>query len=289
MLPGFDARSVWERFRCSDLTLFMAVPTIYSKLISEWESAGSEQRAAWCGACSKLRLMVSGSAALPERVLERWREITGHVLLERYGMTEIGMALSNALHGKRIAGSVGTPLPGVGVRLVDEANHPVKPGVSGEVQVRGPGVFLEYWGMPEKTREAFHEGWFRTGDVAVVENGVYRILGRDSVDIIKSGGYKISALEVEEVLGEHPAIEECAVVGIPDEEWGERVAAALVLRPGARLGLEELREWARQRIGAYKVPTRCLVLESLPRNALGKVTKPQVVGRLQAADLDEGG
>jgi malonyl-CoA/methylmalonyl-CoA synthetase len=287
MLPRFDARAVWERFTRGDLTLFMAVPTIYSKLISAWEGASADERAAWSSAASRLRLMVSGSAALPARVLERWREITGHVLLERYGMTEIGMALSNPLRGKRVAGSVGSPLPGVEVRIVDEDGLPVAPGASGEVEVRGPGVFLEYWGKPAKTREAFRHGWFRTGDVAVIEDGVHRILGRGSIDIIKSGGYKISALEVEEVLRGHPAIEECAVVGLPDEEWGERVAAALVLRRGGRLGLEDLRVWARERIAPYKVPARCLVVESLPRNALGKVTRPEVVRWFEAAEVED--
>ena len=287
MLPGFDAREVWQRFSGGDLTLFMAVPTIYSKLISAWENATSEERAEWSDGCSRLRLMVSGSAALPVQVLEKWREITGHMLLERYGMTEIGMALSNPLRGTRVPGSVGAPLPGIEVRVVDEDGRPLEQGATGEIQVRGRGVFLEYWGEPAKTEQAFRDEWFRTGDVAVVENGVYRILGRDSVDIIKSGGYKISALEVEETLRQHPAIDDCAVVGVPDEEWGERVAGALVLRPGSLLTLEDLREWARARIGVYKVPTICFVLESLPRNALGKVTKPEVTRRIEAADLEE--
>ena len=133
--------------------------------------------------------MMSGSAALPRTTLERWREITGHTLLERYGMTELGMALSNPLHGERRPGFVGAPLPGVDVRLVD-----------GELEVRGPGVFLEYWRRPEETRDAFDDGWFRTGDVAVLEDGAYRLLGRSNVDIIKTGGYKVSALEIEEAL-----------------------------------------------------------------------------------------
>ena len=173
--------------------------------------------------------MVSGSAALPVNVLEQWRKISGHVLLERYGMTEIGMALSNPLHGERRPGFVGVPLPGMAVRLVDEQGQEVPSGTPGEIEVQGPSVFREYWRRPGVTEAAFRDGWFRTGDIAVVEQGYYRILGRSSVDIIKTGGYKVSALEIEEVLREHLAIREAAVVGLPDPEWGERVGAAVVL------------------------------------------------------------
>jgi malonyl-CoA/methylmalonyl-CoA synthetase len=227
-------------------------------------------------ACAKLRLMVSGSAALPVPVLEKWQAISGHVLLERYGMTEIGMGISNPLHGRRVPGHVGTPLPGIEVRLVDEEGREVPSGTPGEIQVKGPGIFHEYWRKPEATREAFRDGWFRTGDVAVLEDGSFRILGRSSVDIIKTGGYKVSALEIEEVLLGHPQIAECAVVGIEDPEWGERVSAAIVSRGGAELTLEALRNWARERLAVYKIPTRLLVVEALPRNAMGKVTKPDV-------------
>jgi malonyl-CoA/methylmalonyl-CoA synthetase len=255
----------------------MAVPTIYVKLIAAWEAASQERRAALSNAAEKLRLMVSGSAALPVSTLERWREITGHTLLERYGMTEIGMALSNPYRGQRVPGSVGRPLPGVEVRLTGEDGKDVPPGTPGEIEVRGPNVFLEYWRKPDATREAFRDGWFRTGDTAVVENGVYRILGRTNIDILKTGGHKVSALEIEEILREHDAIAECAVVGMPDPEWGERVAAAVVLSTGNSLELEELRTWCKQRLAVHKVPSRLLILETLPRNAMGKVTKPAIV------------
>jgi malonyl-CoA/methylmalonyl-CoA synthetase len=295
MLPRFDATAVWNRIggvlqaeelreeelreqeKRRDLTLFMAVPTIYNRLIAAWESAAPEQRVRLSEASRRLRLMVSGSAALPVSTLEKWREISGHTLLERYGMTEIGMALSNPLKGERVPGSVGRPFPEIDVRLVNESGVEVEPGTPGEIEVRGPTVFQEYWAKPEATREAFHDGWFRTGDTAVVENGVYRILGRTNIDIIKTGGNKVSALEIEEVLREHDAIAECAVVGVPDPDWGERVAAAVVLRPNASLNLDELRGWAKQRLGVYKIPSRLLTLHELPRNAMGKVTKPAVV------------
>ena len=281
MLPRFDANAVWERISGGSVTLFMAVPTIYVKLIAAWDAASPERRAALSQACGKLRLMVSGSAALPVSTLERWKEISGHTLLERYGMTEIGMALSNPLRGERVPGSVGTPLPSVEVQLVDEDGKPVAPGTPGEIEVRGPSVFAEYWGKPDATRDAFRDGWFRTGDTAVVENGVYRILGRTNLEILKTGGHKVSALEIEEALREHPAVAECAVVGVPDAEWGERVAAALVLKAGDAIDLPSLRAWAKEFLAAYKLPSRLLVLDALPRNAMGKVMKPAVAAMFQ--------
>ncbi len=183
MLPKFDADAVWSRIEEGDLTLFMAVPTIYHRLIAAWEQAPPERQRRMSEGCARMRLMVSGSAALPVSTLERWQQISGHTLLERYGMTEIGMALSNPLRGERRPGYVGVPLPGVEVRLVDEEGREVEPGTPGEIEVRGPNVFREYWRRPEATAEAFREGgWFRTGDVAVVEEGDskgYRIDAND--------------------------------------------------------------------------------------------------------------
>jgi malonyl-CoA/methylmalonyl-CoA synthetase len=275
MLAKFDAEVVWQQLAAGHLTLFMAVPTIYAKLIAAWEQATPAQQTQWTAGCRHLRLMVSGSAALPVQVLEKWQTLSGHFLLERYGMTEIGMALSNPLHGDRRPGSVGFSLPQVSVRLMDN-NVEVAPGTPGEIQVKGPSVFLEYWQNPEATTKAFDDGWFCTGDLAVVEGDRYRILGRISVDIIKTGGYKVSALEIEEVLRTHPAIQECAVVGVEDDEWGERVCAAIVLQPDQALSLTELRDWAKSHLAVYKVPTRMRAIGDLPRNAMGKVTKPAV-------------
>ncbi len=277
MLPRFEANLVWERIATGGLTLFMAVPTIYIKLIAAWEAASPQRRAVLSQACARLRLMVSGSAALPVSTLNRWQQISGHTLLERYGMTEIGMALSNPLEGERVPGTVGAPLPGVDVQLVDERGEAVASDTPGEIEVRGPSVFKEYWGKPEATQQSFRRGWFRTGDVAVLENGRYRILGRMNIDILKTGGHKVSALEVEEQLREHPAVAECAVVGVPDTEWGERIAAAVVLRQGEALDLECLRNWAKERLTSHKIPSRLLIIDALPRNAMGKVTKPAIV------------
>ena len=274
MLPCFEANAVWDRIAGGELTLFMAVPTVYTKLIAAWDAASPERREELSQACRRLRLMVSGSAALPVSTLARWKEISGHTLLERYGMTEIGMALSNPLRGERVPGSVGTPLPGVELRLVEEHGNPVGPGIPGGIEVRGPAVFTEYWARPDATRDAFRDGWFITGDTAVVENGIYRILGRTNIDMLKTGGHKVSALEIEEVVRRHPAIAECGVVGIPDTEWGERVAAAVVLKDGDVLDLQSLRTWARELLAPHKLPSRLLLVDALPRNAMGKVMKP---------------
>ena len=277
MLPGFEPAPAWERIRDDKLTVFMAVPTIYTRLIAFWEAAPDADKAALSAGCRRLRLMVSGSAALPVSVFEKWREISGHALLERYGMTEIGMALSNPLRGQRLPGHVGSPLPGVEVRLVDEGGQLVPDGTPGEIQIHGPTVFREYWGKPEATAATFTaDRWFRTGDIAVRQNTVYRILGRSSVDIIKTGGYKVSALEIEEELRNHPAIDQCAVVGVADPEWGERVAAAVVLKPGMSLALKPLRDWAKEFLAVYKIPSLLETVPELPRNAMGKVVKPEV-------------
>jgi malonyl-CoA/methylmalonyl-CoA synthetase len=282
MAPRFDADETWATILSGRLTVFMAVPTVYARLVKAWEAATPEKQAALTETCRKLRLMVCGSAALPVPTLERWKEISGHTLLERYGMTELGMALSNPLNGQRLPGFVGSPLPYVEVRLVDEFHQPVADGVPGQIQVKGPTVFREYWRRPEETEKAFVDGWFKTGDVAVRENGAFRILGRESVDIIKTGGYKVSALEIEDELRHHKAVDQCAVVGVPDPEWGERVAAAVVVKPGTSLDLDSLRAWSKERLAVYKVPSRLLILPELPRNAMGKVVKPELAQQFRS-------
>lgn len=260
MKDKFEPAEVWDRFVSGRVNVFMAVPTVYSKLIEFWESQISVERERLSREARKMRLMVSGSAALPQTVFESWHRVTGHKLLERYGMTEIGMALSNPLHGERKVRTVGKPLPGVDVILRD-----------GELLIRGPNLFREYWNKPDITADSFSpDGYFQTGDVAEVDpDGYYRILGRRSQDIIKNGGYKISALEIESVLLEHPDVREIAVVGVSDDKWGERVAAAIV---GPASG-EMLTAWLRDKLAVYKIPTLWRKMESLPRNAMGKVMK----------------
>jgi malonyl-CoA/methylmalonyl-CoA synthetase len=272
-LPEFSAHAVFESFQQGHVNVFMAVPTIYFKLIAYCESLPLEEQKHLTARMQQFRLMVSGSAALPVSVMEKWGRISGQRLLERYGMTEIGMALSNPYQGERKAGYVGFPLSEVEIRLVNEQYEDVT-DEPGEILVRGKNVFSEYWHKPEATRAAFINGWFKTGDIAVIENGYYRILGRNSTDIIKSGGYKLSALEIEEVLRTHPSIKDCAVVGIDDEEWGEVVAAALILTDPIQL--EELNLWLRERLPAYKVPRQYKIVSELPLNAMGKTVKSDV-------------
>ncbi len=276
MLPSFDAAAVVDRLTTGDLTLYMAVPTIYHRLIAHLDQTSDVDNARFREGVAEIRLMVSGSAALPIPVLERWRELSGHTLLERYGMTEIGMGLSNPYRGERIPGSVGTPLPGVEVRLVGDDESEVSGDEPGEIQVRGPTVFLEYWERPEDTDAAFTgDGWFRTGDTAIVEKGRYRILGRSSIDILKTGGEKVSALEIEDVLLGHESISEAAVVGIDDAEWGQRVVAVLVASDPVEA--DELKQWVKGRLAPHKVPKEFHFTDSLPRNPMGKTVKPEVV------------
>jgi len=280
----FDIPALGREIAAGTYSVFMAVPTVYVKFIQFFEAAADDEAAAICRCFGAMRLNVSGSAACPVPLFERWRELTGQDLLERYGMTEIGMALSNPYRGERRAGSVGKPLPGVDVRLTGEDGSVIADeDQPGEIHVRGPSVFLEYWDNPQATRESFIEGWFRTGDMAVLERGYYRIMGRTSIDIIKSGGYKISALEIEGVLLEHPEIAEVAVIGAEDAVWGEAVAAFVVSESGSKLDAEALRQWCRGRLSDYKIPKLVRFVDALPRNAMGKVTKPDLKAQLRPA------
>lgn len=274
-IPKFNAKVVFQKFLEGNINLFMAVPTIYSKLIEYWEGLEDSVQHRTFERLSQFRLMVSGSAALPVSTLKKWEHISGHILLERYGMTEIGMAISNPYDGTRKPGYIGQPLPGVSIRLVDENNEVVKQSESGEIQVQGATLFKNYWRKEKETKSSFSDdGWFKTGDIAVLEDNYYKILGRNSVDIIKSGGYKISALEIEEVMRTHEGITECAVVGIPHEVWGEVVSAAIVSNHS--LSDEAFTLWAKNKLAPYKIPKNILRVDQLPKNALGKVVKPRI-------------
>jgi malonyl-CoA/methylmalonyl-CoA synthetase len=289
MLPRFDAKRVWEEIAGGGITVWMAVPTMYQRLIEAFDAADAATQARWAAGAARLRLATSGSAALPVTLAARWSALAGAVPLERFGMTEIGVGTTNPLdpEGRR-PGSVGFPLPTVEARIVDEAGHDLDLG-PGELYVRGPSVFAGYWQRPDATAAAFAEGgWFKTGDVAVRSpEGHVRLLGRTSVDILKSGGYKLSALEIEEALRDNPAIAEVAVVGVPDEAWGDRVVAVVVAAPGraAECATEPLRAWAKERLAPYKIPREVRVVASLPRNALGKVVKPELLKAIAAGTL----
>jgi malonyl-CoA/methylmalonyl-CoA synthetase len=199
-------------------------------------------------------------------------------------MTEIGVGMSNLVDGERRPGSCGPPLPGMQIRIVAEDGSDARPGESGEIWIKGPTVFKGYDANLEATREAFVDGWFRSGDTAAWDDGYVKILGRTSIDILKSGGYKLSALEIEELVREHAGIADVAVVGLPDETWGEIAVAAVLLREGAALDEQQLRDWAKLRIASYKVPKRVVVLDDFPRNPVGKVLKPELK-RLLASKL----
>lgn len=275
LFARFDIPKITDQIIAGTYNVFMAVPTIYVKLIQYFDSIDDARVQQICAGFKAMRLNISGSAACPVKLFKQWQQFTGQVLLERYGMTEIGMGISNPYHGERRAGFVGQPLPGVQVQLFNEYDEPINDeAVPGEIRVKGDNVFQEYWDNDKATKESFKDGWFCTGDVAVVEDGYYRIMGRSSVDIIKSGGYKLSALEIEGVLLTHEAIAEVAVIGVSDDTWGEAVTAFIGLKKGAELSYEDLKAWCASKMSSYKIPKRIKIVDALPRNAMGKVTKP---------------
>jgi malonyl-CoA/methylmalonyl-CoA synthetase len=315
----FTVDSVWSRLAApflatsseqpkKPITFFTVVPTIYNRLLQSHKTLSPNMQTATKEALhpKNMRLNISGSAALPTPTKQAWADLSnGNVLLERYGMTEVGMALSCGLANEdRVDGSVGWPLPSVEARLVDlDTKTVIQPGEeldsngkerSGEIQLRGPTIFKEYWNNPTATAKEFTEdGYFKTGDVAVRRNvpsagqgasgdwaqgPMYFILGRLSADIIKVGGEKVSALEVEREMLSIPAISECAVVGLPSETWGQKVAAVVVLseegktagKDGKPFGAMDLRRGLKDKMAAFKIPQELKVVESIPRNAMGK-------------------
>ncbi|MFJ9367340.1 acyl-CoA synthetase [Nocardia sp. NPDC101769] len=250
-------------------TMYFGVPTVWSRITEDPDAARE---------LAKARILISGSAPLPVPVFERLAELTGHAPIERYGMSETMITLSTRPDGERRPGWVGTPVAGVETRLRDEAGDPVPhDGESvGGLQVRGPMLFDGYLNKPEVTAENFTaDGWFRTGDVAVIDaEGFHRIVGRESVDLIKSGGYRIGAGEIETALLGHPAVAETAVVGIPDDDLGQRIVAYVVLRAGAGAAIaDELIAHVAGELSAHKRPREVRVVDGLPRNAMGKVQK----------------
>ena len=257
---------------CSDAggTLFFAVPTVWSRVVAD-EAAAQALRPA--------RLLVSGSAALPVPVFDRLADLAGHRPIERYGASESLITISTRADGERRPGWVGLPLAGVQTRLLDDNGDPVPQDgeTVGKLQVRGPTLFDGYLNRPEATAEAFDaDGWYRTGDVAVVDSeGMYRIVGRESVDLIKSGGYRVGAGEIETSLLGHPGVQEAAVVGLPDEDLGQRIVAYVV--GSADLNTDELISYVAQELSVHKRPREVRIVDALPRNAMGKVLKKQLV------------
>jgi malonyl-CoA/methylmalonyl-CoA synthetase len=253
LLERFDHRRALDEFNEFRPTLFFGVPTIYVRLLDTPPDAAREIGA-------RMRLFVSGSAPLPANVFDRFRELFGHAILERYGMTETFMTLSNPYAGERRAGTVGFPLPGISARIED-----------GELLVRGPNVFAGYWRRPDATAAAFTDGWFRTGDLASrSDDGYYTLLGRKS-DLIISGGFNIYPREIEELLLEQRGVAEAAVVGVQDELRGE-VPVAFIVSDDS-FDETALERCCREQLASFKVPRRFVRVESIPRTALGKVQK----------------
>ena len=251
-------------------TLFFAVPTVWSRVVADQAAAQALRPA---------RLLVSGSAALPVPVFDRLAELTGHRPIERYGASESLITISTRADGERRPGWVGLPVAGVQTRLLDDNGDAVPQDgeTVGKLQVRGPTLFDGYLNRPEATAEAFDaDGWYRTGDVAVVDSeGMYRIVGRESVDLIKSGGYRVGAGEIETSLLGHPGVQEASVVGLPDEDLGQRIVAYVV--GSADLNTDELINYVAQELSVHKRPREVRIVDALPRNAMGKVLKKQLL------------
>jgi len=247
-------------------TIFMGVPTMYLRII---ERMGGEK-----GDFSHIRLLASGSAPLLPKDFERIKEVFGKEPVEREGMSETGMNFSNPLQGIKKPGSIGIPLPNVEVRIVNpDTLQDVKPGNVGEIWLKGPNVSPGYWRKPLETEASFVNGWFRTGDLGKRdEDGYYYITDRLK-HIIISGGENISPKEIESVINHYQKVLESCVVGIPDEKWGEKVVAAVVLKPGVTLTVQEIQNHCRQHLLAWKCPKEVFFLEELPRNKMGKVMK----------------
>ncbi|HEX7045158.1 MAG TPA: malonyl-CoA synthase [Burkholderiales bacterium] len=263
-LRKFDAKQVLQHLPRA--TVFMGVPTYYTRLLAEPDLNAE--------VCRNMRLFISGSAPLLKETFAEFRRRTGHTILERYGMSETNMNTSNPLNGERVAGTVGLPLPGVEVRVVDDDNRPVATGTIGNIQVRGPNVFKGYWRMPEKTREEFTaDGWFRTGDMGQFDaNGYLTIVGR-SKDLVITGGYNVYPKEIETLIDEMPEVVESAVIGVPHPDFGEAVTAVVVKRAGATLDEATVLTRLKGQIANYKVPKRVYFVDELPRNTMGKVQK----------------
>jgi malonyl-CoA/methylmalonyl-CoA synthetase len=264
LLERFDHRTAAAEFLNFRPTLFFGVPTIYVRLL-DFDSEVARRIG------EVARLFVSGSAPLPAEVLRDFEKLYGHTILERYGMSETLMNMSNPYAGERRAGTVGLPLPGVSARLLNAAGEPVGLGETGEIHLRGPNIFAGYWRREEATRAAFADGWFRTGDLATRSpDGYYTLSGRQS-DLIISGGFNIYPREIEEFLQEQPEISEAAVKGVEDRARGEVPVAFVVVQAGFEAAEMETR--CRASLASFKIPRRFVVVESLPRNALGKVQK----------------
>ena len=270
LMARFDPAKAIERIRRDRVTVLEAVPTMYSALLSVADQFPPE-------ATASLRICVSGGAALPVAVLNDFEKTFDAMILEGYGLSETSPAVTfNHPDAERRPGSIGTPIEGVQVRLVDAEGNEVATGAPGEIQIKGPNVMKGYWNLPDATNEAIKDGWFSTGDIAVVDaDGYYYVVDRKK-DLIIRGGYNIYPREVEEAMYEHPAVAAVAVIGIPHESLGEEVGAAVVLKAGASAELDELRQFVKGRVAAYKYPRRIWFVDALPTGPTGKLLRREV-------------
>jgi long-chain acyl-CoA synthetase len=271
LMARFDPVKAIERIGRDRITVLQAVPTMYSALLSVADQFPLPD------ATATLRTCVSGGAALPVAVLNDFEKTFDAMILEGYGLSETSPAVTfNHPDAQRRPGSIGTPIEGVQVRVVDEDGNPVPGGTPGEIQVKGRNVMKGYWNLPDATDEAIKDGWFSTGDIAIVDSdGYYYVVDRKK-DLIIRGGYNVYPREVEEALHEHPAVAAVAVVSIPHESLGEEVGAAVVLKAGASAELDELRQFVKGRVAAYKYPRRIWFVDTLPTGPTGKLLRREV-------------
>jgi malonyl-CoA/methylmalonyl-CoA synthetase len=270
MLERFDPFKVWETIEKERCTIFMGVPTMYQRLSRTWDELKGKPD------LRSMRVFISGSAPLPEALFNRFKEQTGYTILERYGMTEAGMICSNPYESdRRKPQSVGYPLSGIEIQVVDQEGHPAAPGAVGEVWVRGNNIFQGYWRQPEKTKEAFAGTWFKSGDLGYLDprdsQRLY-LVGR-AKELIITGGFNVYPKEVENILEEHEAVQEAAVFGMPHEDWGEQVTAAVVLIKEGAEKAEGLMSYCLDRLAGYKCPKKVFFRSELPRNPMGKLQK----------------
>ncbi|KZS58551.1 long-chain-fatty-acid--CoA ligase [Mycobacterium kansasii] len=271
LIPRFDPRKALEVIERDAVTVFQGVPTMYSALLSVADEVKPE-------ATQTLRVCVSGGAALPVQVLAEFERVFGSAVLEGYGLSESSpVAAFNHPHRPRKAGSIGTPIEGVQMRVVDPSGAEVPAGGTGEIQIRGHNVMKGYWHLPEATKAAITpDGWLATGDVGRVDDDGYFYIVDRTKDLIIRGGYNVYPREIEEVLYEHPAVAEAAVIGIPHDSLGEEVGAAVALKKGAVVSPDELRDYVKDRIAAYKYPRRVWLIDALPKGPTGKVLKREI-------------
>ncbi|MFD9001572.1 long-chain fatty acid--CoA ligase [Streptomyces sp. NPDC059582] len=270
LLPRFDAGSALRMLAEHGVTVFAGVPTIFSRLLQSPDLDGYD--------ASRLRLALSGGAAIPVQVLRAFEAAFDCVVLEGYGLSETSPVASGSRpDAPRKPGSIGTPIDGVQMRVVDDSGNEVPPGETGEIVIRGHNVMKGYWRRPEATAEAIRDGWFHTGDLGRVDqDGYFWIVGREK-DLINRGGYKIYPREVEDVLYEHPAVADAAVLGMPDPDLGEEIGAAVVLKPGAEATAQELRDYVKRQVAAYKYPRKVWIVDALPKGPTGKTLKREIV------------